>query len=214
MFNEDNVERAERTRPSKAMLGARPLPRGTLALAITVVLLVGLVGGGLLGYMSRGLLPGPVIPGQEYLFLTIGFDYATGLDRYFPANFTVPTQTPVLVTITNYDNASNPVTAAVARVKGTVGNAVTVQAASDVTGMVMTGVPPGNVAHTFTMDSGGYAINVPIPAANSLSDPVIVTFHAYFNITGTFEWHCMAPCDSASMATPGYMWGTVTVVET
>ncbi len=204
----------ERRTKSRAMRGTRSLPRGTLVVAIAVVLLIGLVGGGLAGYMSRGLLPGPVVTGQEYLFLTIGFDYATGLDRYFPANFTVPTHTPVLVTITNYDNASNPVPAAVAAVQGTVGNVETMQASSAAEGMTMTAVPAGDVAHTFTMDSGGYAMSVPIPAANSLADPMIVTFRAYFNITGAFDWHCMAPCDASSMATPGFMRGTVTVVET
>jgi hypothetical protein len=214
MLDHDLEEGGDRGRTSKAMQGARPLPRGTLVLAIAVVLLVGFVGGGLAGYVSRGLLPAPAVPGQEYLFLTIGFDFATGLDRYFPANFTVPTHTSVLVTITNYDNASNPVPTAVASVQGTVGNVETMQAASSAVGMVMGAVPAGDVAHTFTMDSGGYAINVPIPAANSLADPMVVTFHAYFNITGTFDWHCLAPCDASSMTTPGYMRGTVTVVET
>ncbi len=214
MVNQEYEDRAGRRRTSRERRGTRPLPRGTLVLAIAVVLLVGLVGGGLVGYWSRGLVPAPAAPGPEYLFLTIGFDYATGLDKYFPANFTVPTHTPVLVTITNYDNASNPVPAAVANVQGTVGGVETMQAASAAEPMVMTAVPANDVAHTFTMDSGGYAISVPIPAANSLADPMRVTFTAYFNITGAFDWHCLAPCDSSSMATPGYMRGTVTVVET
>ena len=190
------------------------MARGTLALAVGVIFLVGLMAGGLVGYLSRGPLPAPGPQGQEYLFLTIGFDYATGLDRYFPANFTVPTHTPVLVTITNYDNASNPVPSAVAAVRGTVGGVETMKAASAAEAMTMTAVPTGDVAHTFTMDSGGYAISVPIPAANGLADPMVVTFQAYFNITGAFDWHCLAPCDASSMATAGYMRGTVTVVDT
>jgi len=214
MFNREDEEQVGRRRTSRDMRGSRPLPRGTLALAVAVIFLVGFLGGGLFGYLSRGPPPAPVITGQEYLFLTIGFDYATGLDRYFPANFTVPTHTPVLVTITNYDNASNPVPDAVASVRGTVGNVETMQAASAAEGMTMTAVPAADVAHTFTMDSGGYAINVPIPAASSLADPMVVTFQAYFNITGSFDWHCLAPCDASSMVTPGYMRGTVTVVET
>ena len=214
MFNHLDEELVDRRRTSGTMHEPRPLPRRTLALATAMVLLVGLLGGGIAGYMSRGLLPGAVVPGQEYLFLTVGFDFATGLDKYFPANFTVPTHTPVLVTITNYDNASNPVPDSVAAVKGTVGNVETIRAASQTEGMVMVAIPPGQISHTFTMDSGGYAINVPIPVANSLADPMTVTFQAYFNITGTFDWHCLAPCDAVSMATPGFMLGTVTVVET
>ena len=210
----DESRRMAREPTSRTMEGARPLPRKTLVLVIGVVTLLGLIAGGLVGYMSRGLLPGPTTAGDEYLFLTIGFDFATGLDRYLPANFTVPTHTPVLVTITNYDNASNPVPAAFATVKGSVGNVETMRAASQTEGMVMGAIPANEVAHTFTMDSGGYAVNVPIPAASSLSNPMIVTFHIYFNITGTFGWHCQAPCDPSSMGTPGFMQGIVTVVET
>ena len=214
MVDLEYEEQPGRRHGSKDMRGSRPLSRGGWVLALAVVVLVGLVGGGLVGYMSRGLLPAPVVPGQEYLFLTVGFDFATGLDRYFPANFTVPTHTPVLVTVTNYDNASNPVPNAAAAVKGTVGNVVTMRDASAAQGMVMTAVPPDQVSHTFTMDSGGYAINVPLPVASSVTDPMVVTFVAYFNITGTFAWHCLAPCDEISMVTPGFMLGTVTVVET
>ncbi len=187
--------------------------RGTLALAVAIALVLGVVGGATLGVLFRAPVPAPAAAGTEYLFLTIGFDFATGLDRYMPANFTVPTHTLILVTITNYDNASNPVTTASATVSGTVGNVEIMQSANDTVGMTMGMVPANQVAHTFTMDGGPYAINVPIPAANSLANPMIVTFRAYFNVTGAFGWHCMAPCDTSSMTTPGFMRGTVTVVD-
>ncbi len=205
--------RYERDPDGQAMRGVRPLSRGTLATAIVIALILGVAGGGLLGYLGRGPVAGTVTPGPAYLYLTIGFDFATGLDRYLPANFSVPAHTLVLVTITNYDNASNPVSRDVATVAGTLGNLETMRASSDPQGMDMTAVPPSQVAHTFTLDTGGYAMNVPIPAANSLSDPMIVTFHAYFNTTGAFVWHCSAPCDSASMAALGFMRGTITVVD-
>ncbi len=207
-------ESEERRSTGRGARTRRPLGRSAMALAVAITLVVGVMGGATLGVFFRPPVTTPAPAGTEYLFLTIGFDYATGLDKYFPANFTVPTHTPVLVTITNYDNASNPVPAAAAAVQGTVGGVETMQAASAAEPMVMTAVPANDVAHTFTMDSGGYAISVPIPAANSLADPMRVTFTAYFNITGTFDWHCLAPCDSSSMATPGYMRGTVTVVDT
>jgi hypothetical protein len=56
-------------------------------------------------------------------------------------------------------------------------------------------------------------VNVPILKANTLADPTIVTFHAHFKITGVAECHCMALCDISSMVTPGFMQGTVAVVE-
>ncbi len=195
------------------MRGARPLGRGTLVLAVALALALGVVGGASLGVFFRAPVPGPATTGTEYLFLTIGFDFATGLDRYMPANVTVPTHTLVVVTITNYDNASNPVANATAMVRGTVGGIEMMQSASDSMGMPMSMVPANQVAHTFTMDGGPYSLNVPIAAAASLGNPMVVTFRAYFNVTGAFGWHCMAPCDSSSMTTPGFMRGTVTVVD-
>lgn len=197
-----------------ALREARPMRRGTLALAVATALVLGAVGGAALGVLFRAPVTLPAPNGTEYLFLTIGFDFANGLDKYMPANVTVPTHTPVLVTITNYDNASNPVDNATAIVRGTVGNVETIQSASDATAMTMAAVPANQVSHTFTMDGGLYSINAPIPAAAGRGNPMIVTFTAYFNVTGSFEWHCMAPCDALSMTTPGFMRGTVTVVET
>lgn len=213
MLHDGREDRVERRTATQTMRGPRPLSRGTLAAVVLVALALGLVGGGLLGYLGRGPVAGPQGAGTEYLFLTIGFDFATGLDRYFPANFTVPSHALIVVTITNYDNASNPVDNASAQVRGTLGNVETMRAASQAVGMDMSMIPADQVSHTFTLDTGGYAMNVPVPAANSLSDPMIVTFRAYFNVTGSFVWHCNAPCDPASMDTLGYMRGTVTVAE-
>ncbi len=193
------------------MEGIRPIARRTLAMVAIIALLLGISGGGLAGYWTHGPTASPSGPDLAYLYLTVGFDFATGLDRYLPANFTVPSHVLVVVTIANYDNASNPVDDLTAHVQGTLGNLETMHLASEATGMDMTAVPRDQVAHTFTLDTGGYAMNVPIPVAQSLADPMIVTFRAYFNITGSFVWHCSAPCDSASMASLGYMRGTLTV---
>ncbi len=214
MFHQDYQDQLGQRTKDRRMRGARPLGRGTLVLAVAMALVLGAVGGAALGVLLRAPVVTPAPNGTEYLFLTVGFDFATGLDRYLPANFTVPTHTPVLVTITSYDNASNFVSNASAQVFGTVGNVETMRSASDSQGMVMGAIPANRVAHTFTMSTGPYSINVPIPSATSLGNPMIVTFTAYFNVTGSFGWHCMAACDPASMGTPGYMQGTVTVVDT
>lgn len=213
MFHDESEEWVERKSPNRGMQGTRPLTRGTTLLVVCIALALGIVGGSLVGYLVRGPPPAPSGPGTAYLFLTIGFDFATGLDRYLPANFTVPAHTLVVVTITNYDNASNPVANESARVQGTVGGVETMRAASEAQGMDMAAVPANDVAHTFTLETGGYSMNVPVPPAKSLTDPMIVTFRAYFNVTGSFQWHCMAPCDTSSMATLGYMRGTLTVVD-
>ena len=214
MFGGDVAVRSGRENAGRAMRGTRPIGRGAFALAVASALLVGAIGGAALGVALQPPVSTPAPSGPEYLFLTIGFDFATGLDKYMPANFTVPTHTPVMVQITNYDNASNPVPSSAAKVRGTVGNLEVMQWASNATGVPTSAVPATQVAHTFTLDGGPYSINVPIAAAPSLGNPMVVTFTAYFNVTGAFDWHCLAPCDASSMATPGYMQGTVTVVET
>jgi hypothetical protein len=213
VFQRTGEERTSLREDGRAMAGGRPVGGPTIAAVVAVALVLGLVGGGALVAFFRAPVSGPAIPGTEYLFLTIGFDFETGLDRYLPANFTVPTHTLVVVTITNYDNASNPVPSSTAAVRGTLGGIEVMRLASDLQGMPMSMVPANRVAHTFTMDGGPYSLNVPISAAGSLQNPMIVTFRTYFNVTGAFEWHCMAPCDTSSMTTSGFMRGTVTVVD-
>ena len=212
MFGQDGERIGER-RAGGAMRGPRPVGRRSIALAIAMAIVLGAVGGAALGVLLERPAAGPANVGTDYLFLTIGFDFASGFDKFMPANFTVPTHTPIVVQITSYDNASNPVPTEAASVRGTVGNVEIMRSAADPTGMPMAAVPAGSVALTFTMDGGPYSVNVPIPAASSLGNPMVVTFTAYFNVTGSFDWHCLAPCDPASMATTGYMRGTVTVVE-
>ena len=145
----------------------------------------------------------------DHLYLTIAFDPALGYDQYFPANFSVPADALVLVTITNYDNGSNPVPAAARAVTGTVGGTETVTTGTPAATETVAGLPPGDLAHTFTIPQLG--LNVPIPSAMSVAAPSITSFAAFFNGTGTLSWICQAPCDPVSMMTPGFMSGTVTL---
>ncbi len=173
------------------------------------VLILGVLAGGILGHLAAPVTASST-PGSEHLYLTIAFDPYTGLDQYFPANFTVPANVPVTITITNYDNGTNTVPASFAQVLGTVGGTETVTNAT-ASGAVVTTVPADQVAHTFTLISTPYQINVPVPAAQGTT-PTSVTFTVVFSSAGQFQWHCMAPCDNAAMDTPGFMTGTVTVV--
>lgn len=191
-----------------------------VALALVGTVLVGVLAGTGVG-VSGGATATPTGSAggggiADYVNLTIGWNPVSGLDEYFPANFTVPAHTLVVITITSYDNGTNAVPAEYAQVVGAVGGVETVTrgaASSVVSSVSLTGI-----AHTFTMMSmggapgSGPALNAVIPSAISASQPVSVQFETYFNSTGSFSWNCMAPCDPGAMMTPGLMAGTVSVV--
>lgn len=181
---------------------------GAVVMMGAVLLVFGLLAGGILGHVTAP--PVVTTSGTEHLYLTVAFDPYTGLDQYFPANFTVPANVPVIITITNYDNGSNAIPSGFNRVTGTVGGTETLTNAT-VSGRSLTSVSADQVAHTFTLDAAPYNINVPIPAAVGQT-PSVVSFTVVFTSTGQFVWHCMAQCDAAAMSTPGFMMGTVTVV--
>lgn len=140
---------------------------------------------------------GRVVTSPVHLYLTVGFNFTTGEDQYYPANFSVPADVEVVVTITNYDNGTNPVPDQEGRVTGTVGNTATASGAS------FASIPGSQVSHTFSVPALG--INVPIPASST------VVFSLMLEQPGTYAWHCLAPCDANAMATPGFMEGTLTV---
>jgi len=137
-------------------------------------------------------------------------------DQFAPANFTVPAHTLLEFTIINFDTGLNPVSPLEATVNGTVGDCIYLNSTPTSLGPCVNSVNPGFVAHTFSFENGTYSgFNVPIPSANESMEGgtgTTVTFFAYFNDTGTFYWHCEAPCDPWSMATEGFMQGTMTVV--
>lgn len=151
--------------------------------------------------------PAPV----DHLYLTIAFNPATGMDEYFPANFTVPVNTLVIVTITNYDNGTNVVAPQYAQVTGTADGTATAIMAGSSAPQSYSSLPLTNIAHTLTLMQGPVHLNVPVPPAGPTGLPTVVQFSAEFTQVGSFVWNCMAPCDSGSMATPGLMAGMITV---
>ncbi len=188
--------------------GRRPMRTGAVVMTGVVLLVLGLLAGGILGHVAT--TPVVMTSGTDHLYLTIAFDPYTGLDQYFPANFTVPANVPVVITITNYDNGSNQIPPGFNQVSGTVGGTETVTNGT-LSGAALSTVAADHVAHTFTLDAAPYNINVPVPAADG-QIPTVVTFTVVFTSTGQFQWHCMAMCDGSAMTTPGFMMGTVTVV--
>jgi hypothetical protein len=206
---------------------ARPPPRSFLpyiVLAVVTFFVTWFVFATLTG-LPVGLGPSPTNGGSSgtpttgvLLAINNPFDTANNAsaDQYAPANFTVPAHTLLEFTITNYDTGQNPVTSLEASVNGTVGNCIYLNSTPTALGPCEHSVPAGFVAHTFSFESGAYSgFNVPIPSAINSPEGGIgasVTFFAYFNETGTFTWNCEAPCDPFSMATDGFMTGTMTVV--
>jgi hypothetical protein len=166
---------------------------------------------------SSGGTPAAAGPSTiDHLYLTIAFNPSTGMDEYFPGNFTVPAHTEVAVQITSYDNGTNPVPLANSAVVGTIGNVATFTNTSTGKSTTQSNWPAGSVTHTFTVLSrtgagSTFSLNVPVPPATNLGAPAVVTFETYFNETGFFTWMCFAPCDQGAMATPGYMTGTLSV---
>ncbi len=162
--------------------------------------------------------PAPPAP-PDYIYLAIKGGCAwcaapfNGSDQYTPANFTVPSHTLLIFTITNYDNGQNPVPSAVAQVFGVLGGIAYQNAAPPASwGTPATSIPVANVSHTFSAlpqkTTAGW--NVPIHEADG-PQGYSVTFEMYLNTTGTVAWQCDAPCDGWSMGEPGFMSGTITV---
>ncbi|HZY71094.1 MAG TPA: hypothetical protein VFF67_08995 [Thermoplasmata archaeon] len=205
---------------------------GYTALAIAAVVIAGVLIGLAANSGSAGAPTGaPSAPASgsvptDYAYLTVAWNPLTGLDEFFPANFTVPANTLVRVTITNYDNGTNPVDPMFARVWGTVGGSETIISGGATT--TVSALASDRVSHTFTilpsgtgggmgsgMGTGTVAnpiLSVAIPPAASESSPVIVTFDVELHGAGMYTWNCEAPCNPISMMGAGLMAGTVYVV--
>jgi hypothetical protein len=194
------------------------------AVGIALAVIVGLGMG--LGLASRGPTSssaptsGDSNPsGAASVSLVIAWNPESGLDQVFPASFQVPSSALVTVTIINYDDGANQVSSGYTAVQGTHGGTETIT--TDGIARVVSGLPSTGISHTFTlmsmgggMASGGMSggmLNVVIPPAPSISDPVTVTFTVVFGMAGTYTWMCLAPCDPDSMTTSGYMTGAITV---
>src|SRR5712691_317816 len=89
-------------------LRMRTTTQGGSVVAVGVIfLLIGLLGGAMLARTNPP--PAVATTGTAHVYLNVAYNPYTGLDEYFPANFTVPTNVPIIITITNYDNGTNTV---------------------------------------------------------------------------------------------------------
>jgi heme/copper-type cytochrome/quinol oxidase subunit 2 len=143
--------------------------------------------------------------------LTISYDPVTSAYTYARTNINVPLGGTVQFTITSYDPSPAGLLpeASDAQVTGTVGGVMTVSTAGGVS--VLSQIAPADVAHTFTLSSGYYHVNIPIPAAPNAGSPVVVRFSVTFATPGVFAWGCVLPCGTDDMSQLGSMYGYLRV---
>ncbi len=143
----------------------------------------------------------------------------TEYPAFIPADFTLPANSTVTVTITNFDDATAlpKGSESYAQAAGLVGGTFTVTPinvkdpnSATAAPKTLSSLDPADVSHTLTIP--GLGINVPI-AAHARETFTITT-----GAPGTFTWHCMDPCGAgatgwgtAMAARKGYMEGTLTV---
>lgn len=139
---------------------------------------------------------------------------------------TVPANSLVTVTISQYDGGEAITNPWFGQVHGTVGGTETVD------GKAVTSVDPGAIGHTFTLHAAPTAqdpifVSAPLPAipddaplaaGSAYPKPIEVVFTFRTKGPGTYVWNCEFPCGDGTyakfggpMSTRGYMSGTLTV---
>jgi hypothetical protein len=196
-----------------------------VALALILVVAGGMFAGFELGGNSASpRAPAPAAPSTapDFLYFTVTTSAATDYDTYYPANVSVPHGQMIVVTITSYDPGVNPVPAPYADVLGTVGGIANYTLGDNETPVALTTLPNSELSHTFSVTYPGAAgqqllgagqplINVPVPVSRDGIHPATVTFTITFPGPAQYVWRCVAPCDAYSMATPGFMIGSIDV---
>ena len=147
---------------------------------------------------------------KTYLNLTIHYDSTTGIGNYTTPFISIVAHTLVVVTITNHDPTASPLF--VPRdnhVIGTVGGNESLTGCQNATGSV-TVLASSGISHTFTVLDPYYNISVPVPPAQSLEVPCVVTFELSMNYSELTSWGCVVNCDNGVMAA-GDMWGELLI---
>ncbi len=197
------------------------------AVAVVVFTIVGIVGWNV-GHSVAGSSPAsvttapgaaaPATPPHFYLVIHQGEQLANEPlgPAYMPSTFTLPADTTVTITITNFDSATPlPDNAAqYGKAAGIDGNSFSIAPLdptnpnAKVAATKASQVDPANIAHTFTIAT--LNLNVPIAATST------ETFSFHTPAAGTYDWRCMDPCGigpigwGGAMSTDGYMQGHVT----
>ncbi len=148
----------------------------------------------------------------EHMRLITGkMDHKPGWPKITNASWTVQKGQTVTVQIVSFDDGTAPLMGKYmpyANVKGTLNGKELVN------GKPVANVSDINIAHTFTVPGLGF--NMPIPVAPT-GGHIVVTASFVAKKTGTFVWHCYAPCGSGTngmagaMSTMSWMTGEVHV---
>ncbi len=161
--------------------------------------------------------PSKVLPPVKpvyHAYLTIMTGQMTGKPGWpqmQPSDFTLPPDSEVILTITNYDDDDSTVPATYNQVRGTLTGKETVN------GQSVSSVDMKKIAHTFSLDA--LKLNLPIPVAHLTKGPIqptVVVAEFHTPKAGTQTWQCYASCGSGksgwegSMSTDGFMTGKVT----
>ncbi len=197
-----------------------------VAVLMAAVVLIGGYASGWGGHLKISQAAVPLAASSGTSQATLNLSIVTGKmmgsgalgPAYVPSNFTVPADSTVKVTVTDFDTAT-PLTGPLvkySKVTGTVGGTMQVQpinpqAPNSFVGKAhtMSYLAPTLVAHTLTIPALG--INVPMAGQSR------ITFTIKTGKPGTYEWQCMDPCGNgangmgAPMGMVGYMAGTMTV---
>ncbi len=157
----------------------------------------------------------PTAQATPHIYLTIvNKDGKDGSPMYVPADFKLPANSDVEITIRNFDDGADAVTSPTNELRGTIGGTVSLQqqiygALTAAPATTYTQLPADGVSHTFSITQLG--VNVPVPPLST------VTFRIHTGAAGTYTWNCLVPCGTGPagwggpMSTPGYMTGTVTI---
>lgn len=136
-------------------------------------------------------------------------DGKPGWPRFVPSDINVRSGAKVTFTITNYDDGAAPLPSSLASYEKITGGTETVD------GTAVAAIPNADISHTLSVPNLG--VNVVIPVVPKNKQFVTVAFTFTPTKTGTFTWHCFAPCGSGSdgmtgaMSTMDWMEGNLTV---
>jgi hypothetical protein len=173
----------------------------TMAIAVGAVALV--VAAGTVVVLTATSAP----PVAVHLALTIEFNPTSWYLTFTPTSFQAPANSIIQFTITNYDPTTHGVVPAFCNVTGTVNASMAEveQLGGSSVKLILHALAADQVSHTFTMISGGYDLNVPIPAALSSQSPSVVVFSFQTLGSGVSTWTSEAVVDG-----PHGSSGTVT----
>ncbi len=176
---------------------------GAVAAGIVVVTAVLALGGfGGAGSTSISL---SIVPYQHASISLGASDVFDGpLYELQPSSIDVPANTLVHFTIYNYDPVAHPVPWWSVDVNGTMDDMMIYMGSGGMGGMggqMTSSLSPSDISHTFTVQSHGYFLNVPIPVALNNATPSMVKFSVLTGASGEFGWNCYG-YGMASMSGP------------